>query len=93
MLIAGGAAVITLLVVVAVLVAIYLGRNKKPAAKPFEHVKVSRLTQDGRAGGEVAISPDGRYVAYLVGDDKGRRGALGPAGRHLERRPGRAPDR
>ena len=47
---------------------------RKPAAKPFEHVKVARLTQDGRAGGEAAISPDGRYVAYFVGDDKGRLG-------------------
>ena len=73
-LIAGGTAMIALLVVAAVLVAIYLGRGKKAAAKPFEHVKVSRLTQDGRAGEDVAISPDGRYVAYLVGDDKGREG-------------------
>ena len=52
----------------------HLGRGKKVAAKPFEHVKVARLTQDGRAGEDVAISPDGRYVAYLVGDDKGREG-------------------
>ena len=48
--------------------------GKKSQTKPFDHVKVSRLTQDGRAGGEAAISPDGRYVAYFVGDDKGRMG-------------------
>ena len=71
--IAGATGVIVLLAAI-VLVAIYLGRNKKPAAKPFEHVKVARLTQDGRAGGGAAISPDGRYVAYFVRDDKGRLG-------------------
>jgi len=68
------AGIAILLVTAVALIAIYLGRGKRVAAKPFEHVKVSRLTQDGRAGPGAAISPDGRYVAYLVRDDKGRAG-------------------
>ena len=48
--------------------------EKRARGRPFEHFKVSRLTQDGRAGRGAAISPDGRYVAYFVGDDKGRMG-------------------
>ncbi len=71
--IAGATGAIVLLAAT-VFVAIYLGRGKRAAAKPFEHVKVARLTQDGRAGPAAAMSPDGRYVAYFVSDDKGREG-------------------
>ena len=56
-LIAGGAAVIVLLVVATVLAALYLGRGKKKESLPFDHVKVSRLTQDGRAGGGLPSRP------------------------------------
>ena len=65
---------IFLLLAAVIFMVIHFGLGKKSQTKPFDHVKVSRLTQDGRAGGEAAISPDGRYVAYLVGDDKGRMG-------------------
>jgi eukaryotic-like serine/threonine-protein kinase len=63
-----------LLVAAALLVSLYLGREIKKPSRPFEHFKVSRLTQDARTGPWAAISPDGRYVTYFVGDDKGRMG-------------------
>ena len=34
----------------------------------LENMQVRRLTADGRAGGLIAISPDGRYVALVVTD-------------------------
>ena len=59
-----------LLVAVGLVVAgIFVSRSlKKPepaaAARPFGEIKLTRLTSDGNVGGAVAVSPDGRYVAY-----------------------------
>ncbi len=69
----------------AVLLALYYVRGKKPAPKPFEEVKVTRLTHGGAAqmwlrGGRIgirgraAISRDGHYVAYILTDARGRPG-------------------
>jgi len=73
-LVAGAAAAVLVLLAVAVVTAVYTGRGKKKASLPFEHVKVTRVTGDGRAGNGAAISPDGRYVAYVQYDSQGRGG-------------------
>jgi serine/threonine protein kinase len=64
-------AVALTLLIVAVAVAGYevykLIRPGRPSY--FQNVQVSRITTSGKAGG-AAISPDGKYVAYLEGDGK-----------------------
>ena len=47
----------------------YIGRNQ-PATKtePFGKIKLTRLTTTGKARLFAAISPDGKYVAYVMGD-------------------------
>ncbi len=53
-------------VMIVVAVAAYLiGRSLSPANEEtsFANLKISRLTSDGRAT-DVAISPDGKYIAY-----------------------------
>jgi Tol biopolymer transport system component/DNA-binding winged helix-turn-helix (wHTH) protein len=48
--------------------------NREKAAEPFHTIRMTRLTMTGRAR-DVAISPDGKYVAYVMGD-AGRQGLV-----------------
>lgn len=41
----------------------------KPAA-PFEKIKLTRLTNNGKVAA-VTISPDGKYIAYVLGESEG----------------------
>jgi serine/threonine protein kinase len=77
----GVAAVVVLLVAGGIFITLYNSRGNKSAPKPFEHVKVTRLTHGGTAQlwqgfafSRAALSPDGRYVAYFRNDDRGRAG-------------------
>jgi len=56
---------ITLAVVIAVGAYVFVGRRK--ALVPFETMTIERLTTSGTAR-RVAISPDGKYVAYVTGE-------------------------
>lgn len=43
--------------------------GKKPDA-PFQKIKLTRLTNSGRVAG-AAVSPDGIYIAYVLGESEG----------------------
>ena len=45
--------------------------TRAPASRPFESIRLTQLTDSGRAG-VAAISPDGRYLAYSAQDAAGR---------------------
>jgi len=65
-------AVFTLLITLITVVAIGYGLYSLTGwGKPshFQSIRMSRITTSGRAGG-AAISPDGRYVAYVENDGK-----------------------
>lgn len=44
--------------------------NGKHSAEPFEKIKLTRLTNSGRVSG-ANISPDGKYIAYVLGESEG----------------------
>lgn len=46
----------------------YFGVNK--ASVPFEKIKLTRLTNSGKVN-RAAVSPDGNYVAYVLGESEG----------------------
>ena len=48
----------------------FLNRSNPTPPAPFQTTKITRLTATGKARG-AAISPDGKYVAYVV-DDAGQ---------------------
>ena len=58
----------------AVLLALVFGAyqyfNVKEASKPFEKIKFTRLTNSGKVAG-AAVSPDGKYIAYILGESEG----------------------
>ena len=69
----------TFAALVAAAIVVYLtvkpGGGSPPAARPagsFDQARVLRLTGDGSAGTGVAISRDGRYVAYVGGTPRER---------------------
>jgi Tol biopolymer transport system component/DNA-binding winged helix-turn-helix (wHTH) protein len=62
------AALIALVVlVVGVVMIVYLLRFDKPASSTFQEMKITPLTSTGKAT-QGAISPDGKYIAYVAGD-------------------------
>jgi eukaryotic-like serine/threonine-protein kinase len=61
--VAGG--IILAVIVVAAAVGLYTLPNSKLAINPLT-MKVTRLTKNGKVAGLGAISPDGRYVAYVM---------------------------
>ncbi len=56
-------------------VAAYFGFSKLSAtsdqSNPFQKMKLAKLTYEGRATDVVAISPNGKYISYVL-DDEGR---------------------
>ncbi|MCM3871928.1 MAG: winged helix-turn-helix domain-containing protein [Pyrinomonadaceae bacterium] len=44
--------------------------NVTKSAEPFEKIKLTRLTNTGKVSG-VAVSPDGKYIAYVLGESEG----------------------
>ena len=60
----------TLLVCLVAGFGIYKFLNRTDSAVPFEKIRLTRLTNDGRVSG-VAISPDGKYIAYAMGESEG----------------------
>lgn len=44
--------------------------NLKKASIPFEKIKFTRLTNSGKVSG-AAVSPDGKYIAYVLGESEG----------------------
>ncbi len=60
-------AAITIIVLAVIGFALYklLGRDKAPA--PFQTTKITKITTNGNADG-AAISPDGKYVAYVMNE-------------------------
>ncbi|MCM3869218.1 MAG: winged helix-turn-helix domain-containing protein [Pyrinomonadaceae bacterium] len=44
--------------------------NRKASNPPFQQVKLSRLTNNGKVSG-AAITPDGKYVAYVLAENEG----------------------
>lgn len=44
--------------------------NLKKAGIPFEKIKLTRLTNSGKVSG-AAISPDGKYITYILGESAG----------------------
>lgn len=48
---------------------IYYLKAEKPV-EPFEKIKLTRLTNSGKVGG-VAVSPDGKYIAYALSESEG----------------------
>ena len=61
-----GGVILAAIVVAAGAVGLYLLINpKKPSINPLA-MKVTKLTENGKVAGLGAISPDGRYVAYVM---------------------------
>lgn len=56
-----------ILALAAILVTVYEFESRKRAGSPFQNMTIERLTTTGRAR-KVAISPDGKYVAYVMGE-------------------------
>ena len=58
----------------AVLLTLALGAyqyfNVKKANIPFEKIKLTRLTNSGKVSG-AAVSPDGKYIAYVLSESEG----------------------
>jgi Tol biopolymer transport system component len=50
---------------------LFYHRGPAPQYAPFQSIKITRLTSTGKAT-SAAISPDGRYVVYEVGDGEQR---------------------
>jgi len=44
--------------------------NGKKSVEPFEEIKLTRLTNSGKVRG-VTVSPDGKYIAYVLGESEG----------------------
>jgi len=44
--------------------------NPENAAAPFEKIKMTRITNSGKVTG-ANISPDGKYIAYVLGESEG----------------------
>ncbi len=44
--------------------------NGKKSAEPFEKIKLTRLTNSGKVSG-ATVSPDGKYMAYVLGESDG----------------------
>jgi len=44
--------------------------NLKKASIPFEKIKFTQLTNSGKVSG-AAVSPDGKYIAYILGESEG----------------------
>jgi DNA-binding winged helix-turn-helix (wHTH) protein/Tol biopolymer transport system component len=44
--------------------------NGRKSAEPFEKVKLTRLTNSGQVSA-VTVSPDGKYIAYVLGESEG----------------------
>lgn len=49
---------------------VYQYFNLKKASQPFEKIKFTRLTNSGKISG-AAISPDGKYIAYILSESEG----------------------
>ena len=56
-----------ILVLAAILATVYGFMSRKRSGSPFQNMTIERLTTTGRAR-KVAISPDGKYVAYVMGE-------------------------
>ena len=56
-----------ILSVILLLVGILGALNRQPMSEPFQTMQMTRLTTIGQVR-DVAISPDGKYVAYVLGD-------------------------
>ena len=48
---------------------IYYSKSKK-SAEPFEKIKLTRLTNSGKIR-SATVSPDGKYIAYVLGESEG----------------------
>jgi len=46
-------------------------RHEQGQSAPFQAINITRLTNNGKVTG-AAISPDGKYVAYAMGEEAGR---------------------
>src|SRR2546423_1548103 len=44
----------------------FMPKNAAISAKPFDRIKVSKVTNNGKAG-DAVVSPDGKYVVYVTG--------------------------
>jgi Tol biopolymer transport system component/predicted Ser/Thr protein kinase len=60
--------IVAVIALAAVTAAILYRRFMPPPAAPFERMKITRLTDSGKARA-AAISPDGKYVVHAVTDD------------------------
>ncbi len=49
---------------------LYRFLNGKKSNSPFQQLKVSRLTNSGKVSG-AAITPDGKYIAYVLAESEG----------------------
>jgi Tol biopolymer transport system component len=65
------AAAVTAVTVVAVVMGMERVGLNRPALKPFQDMRMTRLTTDGKAG-QAAFSPKGDYVAYSHKEEDGR---------------------
>ena len=45
--------------------------SSKPTNIPFESVKITKITDSGRVGENVALSRDGKWLAYSIGEKGG----------------------
>jgi eukaryotic-like serine/threonine-protein kinase len=59
--------IVVALALAAILVSVYRFVGRKKTMSPFQTMTIERLTTTGKAR-RVAISPDGKYVAYIAGE-------------------------